>query len=218
MTGFAEAAGDGVGGALATRWPHEVIEEIDQRRTSRATDFSWCSTLLVATDSPAGRLLVAHHKPSWQFGYESEREQQAVAAARAIEGHVDEVDHVVVLGDFDAAPDARSMQFWRGRHSLDELSVCYQDAWETVRPTEAGFTFDAKNPLVRAGEVATAESRRIDYVLVRAGVHGPTLQVRDSRLLLDDAVDGVWASDHFGVVVDFAVPKHPPGAWGEVDD
>lgn len=217
VTGFAEAADDGVGGALATRWPHEVIDEIDQRRTPRSADFPWCSTLLVATDSPAGRLLIVHHKPSWQFGYEYEREQQAVAAAKVIEGRGDDVDHVIVLGDFDAPPDAGSMQFWRGRHSLDGLSVCYQDAWETVRPAEAGFTFDAKNPLVRAGEVATAASRRIDYVLVRAGVHGPTLQVRDCRLLLNEAVQGVWASDHFGVLADFAVPKHLPGAWGELD-
>jgi len=26
----------------------------------------------------------------------------------------------------------------------------------------------------------------------------------------------VWASDHYGVVADLAVPRHPPGTWGEV--
>lgn len=218
VTGFREAAEDGVGAAVATRWSHEVLAEVDLRLTPRSRDFPWCSTLLVAADSPVGRVLVAHHKPSWQFGYEHEREQQAVAAAGAIEQCVTDVDHVIVLGDFDATPDAASMQFWRGRRSFDGLSVCYQDAWETVRPTEPGFTFDARNPLVRAGEVATAVSRRIDYVLVRAGIHGPTLEVRDCRLLLNEPVDGVWGSDHYGVLAELATPDHAPGTWAHLDE
>jgi endonuclease/exonuclease/phosphatase family metal-dependent hydrolase len=211
---FTETAQDGVGGALATRWPHRVVEEIDQRCTPRASEFPWCATLIVAVDAPVGRTVVAHHKPSWQFGYEYEREQQALAAARAVERHTPTAAHAIVLGDFDATPDAASLRFWRGRQSLDGFSVCYQDAWETVRPTEPGFTFSAENPLVRAGEVATAVSRRIDYILVRSGVHGPTLQVRSCDRILDAAVAGVWASDHFGVVADLGVPDHPPASWG----
>jgi hypothetical protein len=49
--------------------------------------------------------------------------------------------------------------------------------------------------------------------MVRSGVHGPTLQVADCRLAFDQPVDGVWASDHFGVVADLVAPGHPPGAW-----
>ena len=106
------------------------------------------------------------------------------------------------------------MSFWRGRRSLDGVSVCFQDAWETARPGDAGFTFSDENPLVRAGEVATAVSRRIDYVLVRAGRHGALLQVLRCDRLLDRPVGGVWASDHYGVVADLAVPRHPPGHLG----
>jgi endonuclease/exonuclease/phosphatase family metal-dependent hydrolase len=216
VRGFARAADDGVGGALATRWPHRLVDEIDQRSTPRARDFPWCATLLVEVDTPVGRTLVAHHKPSWQFGYELEREQQALAAIRLLEHHADRAEHAVVLGDFDATPDAASMLLWRGRRALDGTSAAYQDAWETVRPTEPGFTFSSVNPLVRAGEVATAVSRRIDHVLVRCGPHGPTLAVRSCDLVLDRPVDGVWASDHFGVVADLALPDHPPGSWGDV--
>jgi hypothetical protein len=32
--------------------------------------------------------------------------------------------------------------------------------------------------------------------------------------MVGDRADGVWASDHFGVVADLAVPAHPPGAAG----
>jgi endonuclease/exonuclease/phosphatase family metal-dependent hydrolase len=213
VRGFSRTAEDGVGGALATRWPHRVVDEIDQRCTPRARSLAWCATLIVEVDTPDGRSLVAHHKPSWQFGYEYERERQALAAARALEQHAAHAEHVIVLGDFDATPDAASMLFWRGRRSLDGLSVCYQDAWETVRPTDPGFTFTAANPLVRAGEVATAITRRIDYILVRAVEHGPTLQVRACDLVLDQAVGGVWASDHFGVLADLGMPDHAPGSW-----
>jgi hypothetical protein len=61
---------------------------------------------------------------------------------------------------------------------------------------------------VRAGEVATAVSRRIDYVLVRAGRHGALLQVMHCERLLDGPVDSVWASDHYGVIADLFLPEH----------
>jgi len=65
--------------------------------------------------------------------------------------------------------------------------------------------------LVLEGEVATAVSRRIDHILVRSGLRGPTLQVADCRRVLDEPVNGVWASDHFGVVADLVLPERPPG-------
>jgi endonuclease/exonuclease/phosphatase family metal-dependent hydrolase len=214
VQGFSRAAEDGVGAALATRWPHRVVEEIDQRLTPRARDFAWCATLIVELDTPVGRTLIAHHKPSWPFGYEYEREQQALAAACALERHAEGDAHAIVLGDFDATPDAASMLFWRGRRSLAGMSVCYQDAWETLRPSELGYTFTTENPLVRAGEVATAVSRRIDYVLVRCLRHGPTLSVESCDRVLSAPVGGLWGSDHFGVVADFVRPDHEPGTWG----
>jgi endonuclease/exonuclease/phosphatase family metal-dependent hydrolase len=212
VTPFSATSPDGTGGLLATRVPHRVLEEIDQRTPEHGEDLPWCATVIVELQAPVGRLVVAHHKPNWPFPLEVERERQARLAALAVEKHAGE-GPAVVLGDFDATPDAASMLFWRGRRSLDGASVCYQDAWETVRPTEPGFTFSAENPLVRAGEVATAVSRRIDYVLVRAGRHGAMLQVLTCDRLLDQPVGGVWASDHYGVVADLAVPPHPPGAW-----
>lgn len=217
VTSFSAVSADGVTGVLATRAPHRVLEEIDQRSAEHGEDLAWCATLIVELeDSPVGRLVVAHHKPNWPFPLEVEREQQARRAALAVEAHAGE-GPAVVLGDFDATPDAASVSFWRGRRSLDGVSVCYQDAWETIRPNELGVTFSAENPLVRAGEVATAVSRRIDYVLIRAGRHGALLRVLGCDRFLDQPVTGVWASDHYGVVADLAVPQHAPGTWGKVE-
>lgn len=213
---FSRPSGDGVAGTLATRWPHAHVTELDLRLTERAADaLTWSATVLVEMDTPLGTVVVAHHKPSWPFPFEHEREAQAVLAARALETHIgDREVHALVLGDFDATPDSASLSFWRGRRAVDGISVCYQDAWEYLHPDDSGRTFDRENPLVRDGEVATAVSRRIDYILVRAGLHGPTLEARDCRRILDRPVDGVWASDHYGVMADLALPAQSPGYRG----
>ena len=35
----------------------------------------------------------------------------------------------------------------------------------------------------------------------------PTLEATSCALVFDEPVDGVWASDHFGVVADLVVPS-----------
>jgi endonuclease/exonuclease/phosphatase family metal-dependent hydrolase len=207
---------DGVGAAMASRWPLGRVREVDLHVSPRTADFPWCAALAVEVLAPAplGPLLFVHHKPNWQHGYEHERERQALTAARFVEELVAGRDlHVVLAGDFDDPPDAASIRFWTGRQSLDGFSVAYQDAWEAVHPGDPGHTFSPRNPLVRAGEMSLERGRRIDYVMVRCGVHGPTLEVTGCSLALDQPAGGVWASDHFGVVADLRVPGRPPGAW-----
>jgi endonuclease/exonuclease/phosphatase family metal-dependent hydrolase len=213
---FSRPSPDGIAGTLATREPHRLVTELDQRISALAAEtLPWCATTVIELDSVVGPLLVAHHKPSWPFPAERDRERQALRAARWLEDHLNgrsDGVHVVVLGDFDATPDAASMQFWRGRQSLAGTSVCYQDCWEYAHPydPDPGYTFDLVNPLARAGEVATAVSRRIDYILVRAGLHGPTLLTQSCCRVFDEAVEGVWASDHFGVLAELGAAADPP--------
>jgi endonuclease/exonuclease/phosphatase family metal-dependent hydrolase len=139
---------------------------------------------------------------------------QAVTCARFVDDLVgDRAVHVVLAGDFDDTPDSAGIRFWTGRQSLQQTGVAYRDAWDAVHPGAAGHTFTPANPLVPAGEMALELGRRIDYVMVRCATHGPTLEVAECRLAFDEPVDGVWASDHFGVVADLAVPAHPPGEW-----
>jgi endonuclease/exonuclease/phosphatase family metal-dependent hydrolase len=212
LTPFSET-GDGVGGAVATRWPHRFLGEIDLRITQRARDtLPWCAAVFVEVDTPVGAVIVAHHKPSWPSSFEVERERQAVMVGRALEDHVGSRDvHAVVLGDFDATPDSASVSFLRGRRSIDGFSVCYQDAWETAHPHDPGSTVEVTNPLVLEGEVATAVTRKIDHILVRSVLHGPTLQVAHCQRVLDGPVNGVWVSDHFGVLADLVLPLNRPG-------
>ena len=52
--------------------------------------------------------------------------------------------------------------------------------------------------------------RRIDYVMVRCLEHGRTLDTSVCAPIFDEPVDGVWASDHFGVAADLTVPTPGP--------
>jgi endonuclease/exonuclease/phosphatase family metal-dependent hydrolase len=191
----------------------EAVRTEDYDQTA---DFP-CTTMVaeVLAPAPLGPLLFVNHKPSYKWGLEHERELQAVAAARFVEELAGrDRRHVVLVGDQDAAPEAACMRFWRGLQSLHGTSVSYQDAWEAAHPGEPGHTFTPSNPLVPSlqhpleveGELPLEPGRRIDHVLVRCDDHGPVFHVTDCRRIFDQPVDGVWASDHFGLLADLTLP------------
>jgi endonuclease/exonuclease/phosphatase family metal-dependent hydrolase len=186
--------------AVASRWPLGAVRELELPPMPRAAGFA-AGTLLVEVDGPEP-LLVVNHFPPWAPEHEAEREVHTVAAARLVEAIAGE-RHVILAGDLDATPDASSIRFLRGRQALDGFSVHYWDAWEAARPGEPGHTFTPRNPLVmQETDVTREEPRRIDYVMLRAGARGPTLDVKDCRLIFDEPVGAAWASDHFGVMAD----------------
>ena len=200
---------DGQGISVASRWPLGEVWEPDLNVTPRTEDFA-CGTIIVEVfaPEPVGLLLFVNHLPNWQLTFEHERELQTVVVGRAIEKIAESRDlHVVLAGDLDATPDAASVRFWRGRQSLGGMSVCYRDAWGSTHPDEPGHTFTAENPLVTAEnwDWELELGRRIDHVFVRCTDHGPTLDIRNCKRIFDKPIDGVWGSDHFGVVADLSV-------------
>jgi endonuclease/exonuclease/phosphatase family metal-dependent hydrolase len=199
-------ADDGVGASIASRWPLEVVRETYLPPAEpHGEGGGWIGSLAVveiAAPDPIGTVLLVHHKPTWQSPAERQRELQAVASARVVEDLLDGAErHVVLAGDFDATPDAASIRFWTGRQSLDGVSVYYQDAWEAIRGDEPGHTFTPANG-IRSKWWRPRPGRRIDYVMVRCGDHGATLDITRCDLAFAEPANGVWASDHFGVVVD----------------
>lgn len=197
---------DGQGISIGSRWPIIAVDELDLKAVSPRTGDFACTTLIVEVEAPApfGPLLLVNHFPDYQVDHEVERERQTVIAAREIEALVAaRPRHVILAGDLDAEPDAASLRFLAGKQSLDGMSVCYRSAWESVHPDDAGQTFRPANPLAPADW----PFRRIDHIFVRCGARGgPTLRPVRCALAFDAAIDGVWASDHFAVVADLALP------------
>lgn len=91
------------------------------------------------------------------------------------------------------------MRFLSGRQSLDGISTAYRDCWESIHGGSPGWTFDPRNPLSTIDEPHLDRGRRVDYLLLRCGDHGPTLRTIDCRLTLDRPVAGILPSDHYGV-------------------
>jgi endonuclease/exonuclease/phosphatase family metal-dependent hydrolase len=208
---------DHVGECLASRWPLGEVATLDRELADHAGAPLRAAAVAVEVlvPPPLGPVIVVHHKAAYQLQLEHVREQQALATARFVEALVSDRPDVpvVLLGDLNAAPDAASLRFLTGRQSLEGTSVRYDDAWEARHPDDPGHTFSPRNPLVRAGQMPLERGRRIDHVMTRSGPYGPLLDVADCRLVFDRPVDGVWPSDHFGVLAELRRPAHRPGWW-----
>lgn len=205
---------DGSGITIASRWPLGAVREIDLHVGARTADFK-ASALVADVLWPDGDLplLLVNHKPSYRTDVELERELQTVTTARFVEAIVERTgQHVVLGGDLDAVPGSASIRFWRGLQSLHGMSVSYRDAWELTHGAEPGHTFaPSANPLISYRWGADLD-RRIDYLFTWCGKHGPRMAIRHCARTFDRPIDGVWGSDHFGLVADFELLERDPGS------
>jgi hypothetical protein len=94
--------------------------------------------------------------------------------------------------------------------SLDGRSVRYHDAW-AIAGDGPGYTWTSDNPAAR-GEIAPLIGQpeycvRIDYIFVGSLEAHPDArcQVRSANQAFDQPIDGVWPSDHFGVVAELDI-------------
>jgi endonuclease/exonuclease/phosphatase family metal-dependent hydrolase len=193
-----ERESDGQGITTASRWPIGEVLELDLNVTDRTGDFA-CTALITELHAPFGRVWVANHFPDYQVDHERERCAQTLLVARKLEELVsDSPGHVIVAGDLDADDAADSLRFWTGRHVLDDLSVCYRSAWQTIHPQDQLETFVPENPLFVDDEWPYSG---LDHILVRCGPNGrPTLPIRACSRIFDQP--GAIPSDHYGLVAD----------------
>lgn len=200
--GRAHDYGAGVlfGNAVLSRWPIERVEvmPLPNGGTEEAR-----SLLLTEVTSPYGKIPFFVTHLNWKFHEGVVREEQVVAVADHIkrETPMDGLPPILV-GDMNAQPEAAEIRFLKGLQSLGGRSFYMADCFEYAG-VGAGITFDAtRNPFA----AATHEyPRRIDYVFVR----GPDKRVRGKPLaasvVFDEVVDGVAASDHYGVVAEISI-------------
>ena len=196
------------GTAIATRWPHRLVEVLDPRLPD-AADVPWC-TLAAAVPLPGeGELLFIGATSSWRLDAESARERQAVALTDLDARHRRALP-TIIAGDFNAAPDAASIRYLTGLRSIGGRGVHYHDAW-AVAGDGPGHTWTVDNPNAAAviDQIVGQPNhrRRIDYVLVGSWHAHPEAhcRVEAARLAFDQPDGGVWASDHLGVVVEVEI-------------
>ena len=91
-----------------------------------------------------------------------------------------------LAGDMNAEPDTPAMSFLRGDAEHDGETGTLHDLWLDGGDDDDGFTSPAEAP-----------ARRIDFVYADRETTAPSC-----TRFVTDAIDGLWASDHLGVVCD----------------
>jgi len=95
----------------------------------------------------------------------------------------------ILMGDLNAEPNTPEIRFLIGEETLAGTSAGdFYDCWTAVHPHEPGFTYGSGAPV-----------RRIDYVLARNLPASP----RSAQIVGADMVNGVYPSDHMGILVEF---------------
>ncbi len=102
---------------------------------------------------------------------------------------------VALLGDLNAGPETPSVAYFR-----ETMKWC--DTFQTKNPGDPGLTWDYRNPYAEAERVKMAE-RRIDYIFIRERT-GPFKKILASRVVFQEPRDGIWPSDHLGVMTEFS--------------
>jgi endonuclease/exonuclease/phosphatase family metal-dependent hydrolase len=203
------------GTAVATRWAHTTLEVVDMR-VAGAADVPWCTVAVTVPIPGEGDVLFIGTTAAWRLDAEAVREQQAIALTDLDARHRRALP-TIIAGDFNAAPDPASIRYLCGLQSLRGRSVHYHDAW-AIAGDGPGHTWTVDNPNTRTVADAVVRQpehrRRIDYMFIGSWHQHrhAYCQVRSAALAFDQPIDGVWASDHLGVVVDVDIGADPTAA------
>lgn len=187
--------------AILSRFP---IETHASRELPHASSGERRLLLSARLGAPAGPLWVHDTHLSYRPQHGVEREAQVQAIAAALEASSPD-NPQILMGDFNARPEADEIRFLKGLTTFGDRRVAMQDAWESVHPREPGWTWARANPGT-APLAFLGLDRRLDFVFVTQRRRDGRGAILDCRLVLDQpAEDGVFASDHFGVLADVQV-------------
>lgn len=188
------------GNAVLSRWPiaRSRVYELprggtDERRT----------LLFSEIESPLGAIPFFVTHLNWKFDDGHVRAAQVLEVVLRVEALAkDAAFPAIVVGDFNAEPDADEIRFMRGLTTLGGpnggRSVYFQDAFAIAGDGSPGFTYARSNPFAAA---LREPDRRIDYVFVRGRDDRFRGEPIEARVCFDKPVDGTFPSDHFGVIV-----------------
>ena len=184
----------GIGNAVLSRWP---ISESEVRTLPSGDEPDEGRIVLYARiDAPHASVpfFVTHLNSGW--GQSALRREQVVAVAGFMSEKGQDGHPPVLVGDFNAPPDADEIRCLVGKTVPPTRGFVMADAWDHARPLEPGWTWDRRNPHVAATFEPDA---RIDYVFV-GPPSGGLGQVIWAELFCTEPVGGVWASDHSGIL------------------
>lgn len=202
------------GTAVATRWPHRVVEVADHRAADEIQP--WCTLATVVDVPDEGELLFIATTLNADLAGAAARAREAVVLTEIDDRHRRSLP-TVIAGDLNSVPDSSAIRYLTGKQELEGRSVFFHDAWE-VAGDGPGHTWTSACPITSSLQDVIVRQPgglrwRIDYVLVgyvQQGAHaGARCRVESAAVAFDQPVDGVWPTDHFGVLVEVEVGRDP---------
>ena len=190
------AGGVSVGNAILSRWP---IVHSEHYMLPAPPGLEELRTVVRAhVDGPRGALDVYCTHLNWKFDQSDVRQEQVRAVAHFVAAAGDHGAPPIVAGDFNAVPDADEIRMLTGRTAVPVAGLAFHDAWEASGGDGPGHTWLNANPWARQD---LEPDRRIDYVFVGFPRTGGVGHVTSCRLV-GEPVDGLYPSDHLGVLAE----------------
>lgn len=197
-----EVDGVGFGNAVLSRWPirrtavrplpspSDVgIDALDEERL----------VLLAEVDAPEQPVQLFSTHLNWRHDQSSVRQAQVRELCAFVHHERPRSYPAIVCGDLNAEPDSDEVRALTGLAAVPVPGVVFRDAWTAPGSEGPGFTWADSNPFAKAEH---EQERRIDYVLTGWRRNDGRGAPRACRVVGDEPVDGVWPSDHFGVLAE----------------
>jgi endonuclease/exonuclease/phosphatase family metal-dependent hydrolase len=184
------------GVSLAARWPLE--HRVERFLPGAGDDAAGGVALGALVQSPVGPIPFVCATTFYPAPFDGwKREQQMPALADFVRDlRRGQKLPAILVGDFNAEPESNEIRFLRGLHAIGSRGAYFCDAWTRAGAGAEGATWTEHNAYSGPWGLP---NRRIDYIFVAApGARGPGA-VRSCRVVCNEAVGGVWPSDHFGV-------------------
>lgn len=148
---------------------------------------------------------------TWEKG-RKRREREVNRLLKNIE-HLPHVSPVIIAGDFNAAPDAPEMKHFMSAGSfIDTYEYGSKNrpyTWDPERNTNIDYSTelpdqsDSINERLLLFSAGDGIARRIDYIFLNDRFLPE--HVLHSAVAIDSMIQGVYASDHYGVIAEIDV-------------
>jgi endonuclease/exonuclease/phosphatase family metal-dependent hydrolase len=194
-----DLAPESLGNAIVSRWP---IVSTEVRELPAPEGLNELRVVLRAEiDGPRGRFEVFCTHLNWRIDQSHVRQLQLRAICELIaETKATRTFPPILCGDLNAEPTSDEIRMLTGFSEPPVPKLIFFDAWPSAGGGGPGYTWNRENPFTDLD--AEPRDARIDYVLVGYPHEHAAGEPVTCRVAGNQVVDGVWPSDHYGVVAD----------------
>ena len=186
--------GTGFGNAILSRWPIVDTKAITLSGTEETGETR--NALYARIDGPRGPIDFFCTHLNWRYEQSHIRQVQVREVAAFVTENTAGKMPPLLCGDFNAEPMSEEVRMLTGLTTAAAKGLVFHDAWVVAGKGE-GYTWDNQN-----GHAAAEfePDRRIDYIFAGHPKARGRGHVTDVEIIGNAPVDGVWPSDHFGVM------------------